>query len=138
MHYRSIVLALEGESNEASVIRESVWLARALEADLSVLHVNHPRANEPHMLMDSPRSVDEDAIRSLIREAGHADLADRISIRIEEGEQYQDVIAAAAETADLVVVGHDPKHPFLAALKRGVDKKVANIAHCPVLVVPRT
>ncbi len=137
MHYRTMTVALEGDPDEVHVIRESIRLARELGADLTVLHVNPPGADAPHMMMDAPRSVDEDELRSLIRKAGHAEVAERMTIRIEEGDPYQDVIAAAAEAADLLVVGHDPKHPFVAALTPGVDKKIANVAPCPVLVVPR-
>lgn len=138
MHYKNILLALEGKQDESKVIKEAVELSEAMDASLSVIHVNDPAAGKPHMMMDAPKAVHEDDIRNQIRDAGYSDQTEKVNIKILEGEHYPDKIAEATKNHDLLVLGHSHKNKFLAALIDSIDERVADIADCPVLIVPKS
>ncbi len=138
MSYKDLVVALAGKEEEQQLIRTAIELAKELQAKLSVLHVNHPGVGKPHMLMDAPKGVEEEELRELIRAAGHPEEADRLEIRIVKGDPYYKEIAEATGPADLMIVGHSQRNAFVNALMNSVDEKVANVARCPVLVVPKS
>lgn len=137
MEFRNLIVALAGKESETRLITTAVRLAARLQGTLTVLHVKHPGAGKPHMLMDAPDSAGEKELRGLVREAGHPDQADTIPVRIVEGDAYHERIVEATESADLMIVGHSRRNAFINALADSVDEKVANVARCPVLVVPR-
>jgi len=138
MNYQNLVVALAGKKNEKQLIQTAMQLANALKAKLTVLHVNHPAVDKPHMLMDAPEPVREEELRELIRAAGHPKAADSLEIRIVEGDPYHEQISEASANADLIFIGHSQKNAFVAALMNSVDEKVANVAGCPVVVVPKS
>lgn len=137
MSFDKLIVALAGTEDEHALIRTAIRLASALRAQLAVLHVRHSAAKGPHMMMDGPDRRDEQDLRRLIREAGHATEAERLEISIVESRTYHEPIAAATADADLMIVGHSPRNAFLAALVQATDEKVANLARCPVVVVPK-
>lgn len=138
MKFQNLVVALAGKVEEEPMIRTAIRLADELQGRLSLLHVKHPGAGKAHMLMDAPRSVEEDDLRGLVREAGHHEEARRLEVRIIEGNAYHEVIAEATKTADLMIIGHSPRNAFVAALMESVDEKVANVTSCPVVIVPKS
>ena len=138
MNYKNILVALEGKKDESKVIQHAVELSKKLNADLIVIHVNDPAASTPHMMMDAPKAVHEDELRAQIARAGYSELSGQIQIEIVEGAHYPDKIAESTKKADLMILGHSHKNKFLAALIDSVDEKVAEIADCPVLIVPKS
>jgi nucleotide-binding universal stress UspA family protein len=136
--FQHLVVALAGNEDEKHLIRTAIQLAQDLQARLTVLHVNHPGVGKPHMKMDAPKGVAEDDLRELIRAAGHQEEADTVDIRIVEGHPYHEQISKATGTADLMIIGHSQRNAFVAAFINSVDEKVANVARCPVVVVPKS
>lgn len=135
MPYKNIAVALAGNQDEAVVIQEAVRLSEALEANLSVVHVNDPSAGKISMMMPSERLVTEDDLRQQCREAGFAELAETIEVRLEVGASYAKGIARVTKDADVLVMGHHKQNPIIAAFKDSTDEDVMNLVDCPVLIV---
>jgi nucleotide-binding universal stress UspA family protein len=138
MSFHSIVVALAGKETEEAVVRHAIELSKRLGATLSFLHVQHPGVGKPHMKMDSPEAVTESDIRELIRAAGYAQEANNLQVNVVKGDPYHEKIAEATRAADLMIVGHSQRNAFVSALINSVDEKVANVANCPVVIVPKS
>lgn len=137
MPYKSITVALAGKENEASVIRETIRLARIAEAELTVLHVNDPHAGEHSMMMHSEPLVTEQDLRTQLRDLGFETEAETVRVIIITGSSYPKEIARATRDADLLVIGHRQKDTFLHALIHSVDKHIVDLVNCPILILPR-
>ncbi len=137
MPFDNILVALAGMDDEDNVIHETVRLVRALEAQLTVLHVNDPKAGKVSMMMETQRLVGEDDLRNRFRALGYNVTADNLNFNIITGISLPKVIAEATEGMDLLVIGHRRKNRFLAAFADSADKHLADLVACPVLIVPR-
>jgi len=137
MPYKKILIALECTDDENKIIDEAIRLARTVNAELSVFHVNDPAAGKAHAMMDTLPLVSEQDIREQFRKAGYEKEANEIEITLSEGESYAKEIAKVTAGVDLLVIGHYGKNAFLAALIDSVDERVADLVSCPVLVVPK-
>lgn len=137
MPYKKILIALDCTEDEETVIHEAVRLVRALDAELSVLHVNDPAAGKAHLMMDSLPLISEEDLREQFRKAGYDKEANELKVAIVESESYAKEIAKATENVELLIMGHAHKNPFFAALVDSVDERVADQISCPVLVVPK-
>ena len=138
MAYEKIVVALAGETDESSVIHEAVRLANAVNAELTVLHVNDPAAGKVTMMMEAERLVTESDIQKMFVDLGYLDTASDMTVDVREASTLPKEIAAATEGADLLIIGHRQKNRFLAALTDAADKHLADRVTCPVLIVPRS
>lgn len=134
--YQTILAALAGRGDEASVIHEAIRLADGLDADLVFLHVNDPTAGQISMMMEAVPLVTEDDLRAQVRALGYPKRADALRVDIITSANLTGAIAEATQTADLVVLGHRQKNRFLSALTDAADKNLADLAACPVVIVP--
>lgn len=137
MPFKNILVALAGMSDEESVIHETVRLVRALDAELTVLHVNDPKAGKVSMMMETQRRVEEEDMRNQFRNLGYNVMANNLKFNIVTAASLPKVIAQATDGMDLLVIGHRRKNRFLAAFADSADKHLADLVHCPVLIVPR-
>ena len=137
MPFDNILVALAGMEDEDNVIHETVRLVRALDAQLTVLHVNDPKAGKVSMMMETSRLVNEEDLRNQFRKLGYNTTADNLKFNIITGVSLPKVIAGATEGMDLLVIGHRRKNRFLAAFADSADKHLADLVNCPVLIVPR-
>ncbi len=138
MPFDSILVALAGMDDEENVIHETVRLAKALGAELTVLHVNDPKAGQVSMMMETERMVTEEALRDQFRKLGYDATASMLKFNIVTGPSLPRAIAGATQNVDLLVIGHRRKNRFLAAFADSADKHLADLVSCPVLIVPRT
>ncbi len=138
MPFGNILVALAGMDDEENVIHETVRLVRALDAQLTVLHVNDPKAGKVSMMMETQRLVEEEDLRDQFRRLGYNVTADNLKFNIVTGVSLPKIIAKATEGMDLLVIGHRRKNRFLAAFADSADKHLADLITCPVLIVPRT
>jgi nucleotide-binding universal stress UspA family protein len=136
MLYKKVFLSLSGKENEGKVIQECMRIVSALKADLTVIHVNDPAAGHAHMMMDTLPKTTIDEMKAMFAEAGFGAQASEIGFRIIEDESYAKAIAAATREADLLIMGHHAKNLLMAHLKDGIDERVADLIHCPVMLVP--
>ena len=137
MPFDNILVALAGMDDEDNVIHETVRLVRALGAQLTVLHVNDPKAGHVSMMMDAHRLVKEEDLRKRFRDLDYITTADTLKFNIVTGVSLPKIIAKATEGMDLLVIGHRRKNRFLAAFADSADKHLADLVGCPVLIVPR-
>jgi nucleotide-binding universal stress UspA family protein len=136
MLYQKIFLSLAGKEDESKAIEEAMRLASALQAKLTVVHINDPGAGMAHMMMDTLPRVTEDVMIDMFVRAGFGQQVDDIEFRLIDDESYARSIAKATREADLLIMGHHPKNLLMALLKDGTDERVADLIRCPVLLVP--
>ena len=79
---QNIMVALTGDKNEQAVVSEAVRFTEQLNGTLTAIRVNDIHAGEMSMMMDSPKEIKAERIRSQIIEYGFKDYADKLDIRI--------------------------------------------------------
>jgi nucleotide-binding universal stress UspA family protein len=136
MLYQKVFLSLAGRENESHVIEEAMRIVTALQAELTVIHINDPRAGMAHMMMDTLPKVTEETMMDLFAKAGFSRQASEIEFKLFSDESYAKAIAEATRQADLLIMGHHAKNLLVAFLTDGIDERVADMIHCPVLLVP--
>lgn len=138
MPYTKIAVALACKPDEQPVIDEAIRLAQALGASLSVVHVNDPLEGKISMMMDTmgPKETKED-LRKQLREAGYADVANTVDVRILTGEDFAEAIVEATRDIDLLVVGHRKMGWLRSRMTDSIDENIANLVECPVLIVDK-
>ena len=136
MLYRKIYLSLSGKKDESKAIQECMRIVMAMRAELTVIHVNDPAAGYAHMMMDTLHKTTVDEMKEMFSKAGFGAQAHEIEFRMITDESYAAAIAAATREADLLIMGHHSKNLLMAHLKDGIDERVADLIHCPVLLVP--
>ena len=137
MPFDNVLVALAGMADEENVIHETVRLVRALNAQLTVLHVNNPKAGKVSMMMETERLVKEEDLTNQFRTLGYNTTADNLKFNIVTGTSLPKAIANATEGMDLLVIGHRRKNRFLAAFADSADKHLSDLVNCPILIVPR-
>jgi nucleotide-binding universal stress UspA family protein len=138
MLYKKIFLALSAKHDESKAIQECMRVATALEADLTVVHINDPAAGHAHMMMDTLPETTTDELVDMFVKAGFGARVNEIEFRVLDDESYAKAIAKASGEAQLLIMGHHSKNLLMAHLKDGTDERVADLIQCPVLLVPLT
>lgn len=144
-----IVVGIDGSPGSAAALRFALEEARLRDATLHAVHawevplrpgeetsyVTVGEPSESHDLEAVMRNLDERAREALVASLGDADTSG-VRFRAESVEgSAADAILAAAEDADMIVVG-SRGHGTLRGLVLGsVSQKVAHHARCPVVVV---
>lgn len=136
MLYQKIFLSLAGKDGEDKAIEEAMRIVSALNARLTVVHINDPAAGKTHMMMDTLPKVTVDEMIEMFVKVGYSDQLHEIEFRLVEDESYAKAIATATREADLLILGHHPKNAIMAHLTDGTDERVADLMQCPVLLVP--
>lgn len=136
MPYKKILLALECVEKESSVIKEAFRLKNDFNASLTVFHVNNPSSGKTHMMMDSHPKITEEDLRGFLKKSGFERGADEIKFITEEGWNFAQSIANACKEYDLLILGHKHKGFIASSLKDSTDEKTADLAGCPILLVP--
>ena len=131
------MVALTGDKNEQAVVSEAVRFTEQLNGTLTAIRVNDIHAGEMSMMMDSPKEIKAETIRSHIIEYGFKDYAEKIDIRIVEGEDIGETIAENCSDCDLLIVGHRKMSDFKAGVSDSTDEGITNEVPCPVLVVEK-
>jgi nucleotide-binding universal stress UspA family protein len=140
-HFRTVLVAVDGEPASRTVWRAAADLAVELGAKLVVLHVIDVL---PFMTVAS--SLPEDDAWDLRRAQAERLLADvqsqypaKVPVRqvIRLGEPRDGICATAKEwQADLVVVGSHQRLPLVEAMMGGTASYVERHVKCPVMLVP--
>jgi nucleotide-binding universal stress UspA family protein len=118
----TIVCAVDQSEAAGPVFDTARWLADALSARLSVVHVTDGQVPDADELLASIRA----------RLGG-----DPVEISLVEGSPAAAILAAADHAgAELVVVGSRGRGSLRAAVLGSVSRDLTAQAHCPVVVVP--
>jgi nucleotide-binding universal stress UspA family protein len=136
MLYKNICLSLAGQQDENRLIAESMRIVIALNACLTVIHINDPNAGMGHIMPDeNPKITKENMIDDFIS-LGFGKYVDKIEFVILEGKPFAKKIAEVTRKYDLLIMGHHHKNLLQGLLLSGLDEKVADRIRCPLLLVP--
>lgn len=131
--------------SEASLkaARYAVEMAKALGANVTLLHVYHLPGHEARM--DAPRSVAQlsddvrkaidDDFRTLTAQLEPAGV--KVKTALEVGTPYEKIVQVAEQArADLIVIGAMGQSRITRLLLGNVAERVVRTSKVPVLVVP--
>ncbi|MEE9190368.1 MAG: universal stress protein [Candidatus Neomarinimicrobiota bacterium] len=139
MAYKKILVALSCTGKEIALIDEAVRLANTLNAELHVLHVNHPHAGEMSMMMESTgHKFNEEEIKKIFREAGHEEIAAGMDVKIRVNSSVLEEVADCAKEMDLLMLGHTKLGGVTEYISDTIDERIVNHVDCPVLIVPKS
>jgi len=136
MEYKNLLVAISCSDADVKVLEQAAVFTQALNASLTVIHVNDPRAGKVHAMMDSIPRNEEDDIRKHLDNLGFDALASSITVIAAEGQHYPEVIARTAADYDMLIIGHRRKSKMMASLTDSTDERVADLAHNCVMLVP--
>ncbi len=147
MTLRRILCPIDFSEVSSHALEHAVGLARTAGARLTVLHVVHPlmprtgmgRLNAAAAPLTDPAALQEprDRVDAACRQAGGADVAVDIAVVAADQPAHAILEQAAAQSADLVVMGTHGTGGFQHLLLGSVAEKVLRRAACPVLTVPQ-
>ncbi len=159
-----ILVATDGSDKARDAVAMAAKLAKAIDAQLTVLHVVPPGFASAtdglpgsgrvfpigNMIPGMPRSVelshapgiDESALtlgKGIVEEAGNEARrlgVENVTARLETGDCAESVLETATQiSASLIVVGSRSFGRLKRMLLGSVSRKVAQDAHCSVLIV---
>lgn len=138
-HFQKILVPMDGSPSSIAALEEALAIAEDL-AEVFVLQVNAPDQFEHGSSTAATAAARAEAERDLedaITEARML-LGDRLERRTEAGEPVRKILeAAAAEQADLIVIGTHGRIGRLHSLVGSVAEGIVRSAPCPVLTVRR-
>ena len=135
--YQNIMIALEADGSEKSVVEHAVLLAEQLQSKLSIIHVNDLHAGSMSMMMDSPKKITADMIRDQMKDFGFERILEELDIIITKGENIAQSIEPHCQGIDMLILGHRKMSDFKANITDSVDEGITNLVACPVLVVQK-
>ena len=135
--YNKIIVGLIGDGGEKEVVEHAYQLSINLDCKLSVIHVNDMHAGDMSMMMDSPKEVTTDDIKTQLNKYLGEDNAKTIDVLVHQGESISKTIQKHSQDCDLFIVGHRKMSQFKANLMDSVDEGITNLISCPVLVVQK-
>ena len=136
-HIQKILVPMDGSPSSITALAEALTLAEDLGAAIEVLHVKTPEQFErgsPGAAAASAQSQEREMEEAITEAQSH--LGDRLSRRTDAGEPIRTIIEiAAAERADLIVMGTHGRVGRLHAMVGSVAEGVVRSAPCPVVTV---
>jgi len=137
-HFQKILVPMDGSPSSIAALEEALALAEDQATEIFVLQVNAPDQFElgsSTASTDAARAEAERDLEDAITEA-RTRLGDRLERRTESGEPVRKILeTAAAEQADLIVIGTHGRVGRLRSLVGSVAEGVVRSAPCPVLTV---
>jgi nucleotide-binding universal stress UspA family protein len=141
-----IVVGVDGSEHAASALRWALEEAGLRDALVEAVHAWNVNAvatpadaglvpvawSENTELVDATRSAAERLARDQVRTVAGED--ERVSVSVVQGEPT-DVLLAAAEDADLLVVGNRGHGHLMQVLFGSTSSRLSDRSHCPVVVV---
>ena len=135
--YNKIIVCLIGDCGEKEVVEHAYQLSINLDCKLSVIHVNDMHAGDMSMMMDSPKEVTTDDIKTQLNKYLGEDNAKTIDVLVHQGESISKTIQKHSQDCDLFIVGHRIMSQFKENFMDSVDEGITNLISCPVLVVQK-
>ena len=126
-----------GDGSEKALLEQALNIAGAMQARLSLIHVNDPHAGEMSMMMDSPKKITAEKIQDQIKDYGYEEILGDLEIIIAEGASIAKTLEQHCKDFDLLIVGHRRMSEFKANIMDSVDEGITNLVSCPVLVVQK-
>jgi nucleotide-binding universal stress UspA family protein len=133
--FEKILLAVDGSESSERAVATAADLASSSNAEVIVLHVVEPAASKLASEVGPPekaRRVLDDAVRTL-KERG-TNVRGDLRIPVIGGVAHEIIDRAAAERADVIVMGSRGLSEWSGLILGSVTHKVLNLTSCPVLV----
>ena len=141
-----IVVGVDGSEHADSALRWALEEAMLRDAAVEAVHAWNVNAvatpadaglvplawSENTELIDATRDAAERLAQEQVRRVAGGD--DRVTVSVIQGEPT-DVLLAAAEDADLLVVGNRGHGHLMQVLFGSTSARVSDRSHCPVVVV---
>lgn len=127
---RSILVAVDGSEPSIAALDHALALAADYGAHLDILHVvssEEPLSAEARADVDSAMDVAIDRAR-----AAHGS---RVTHRTVQGDPVREIVEAARDRSDLIVIGTHGRSGRLHVMLGSVAAGVMRNAPCPVLTV---
>lgn len=145
---RKILIAVEDNAYSDHAVTYGLALARKLQAEVALVHVNEipaatpyiadPMLNETSFMMPEMISIQEDASNALFerikKQAGN-DI--NLYTYTKLGNPKSEILATAEEfDADMIILGTHGRTGFDHFISGSVAESVARKSKCPVLIIP--
>jgi nucleotide-binding universal stress UspA family protein len=134
---RRIVVGVDGSDESQRALRSAANLADVLDATLEAIAVwNYPLAlgMSPLPAEWNPQADFEKMLTETVDKVFGSDRPERLTLQVREGNPAPTLLEAG-EDALMIVVGNRGHGGFAGLLLGSVSAKVAEHAHCPVLVI---
>jgi nucleotide-binding universal stress UspA family protein len=149
--FEHLLCAVDFSDPSLEAVRSALSLAQESGARLTLLHVVEWPWEEPPSPMPGELPFEQGAALSEFRRYMEASATTRleslippsvsrsqVTVRIENGKPYVQVLAAAAqERSDLIIVGVHGRNPIDMALFGSTTNQIVRRATCPVLTLRR-
>ena len=135
----NLVVAIDGSEHTGGVVRAAARMAKALDADVTVLHLlaqvgGRGRAEDTDSMDRAQEIVSE--VTEQLTTAGIARVEGRIDRGL-SGDEASAILDVARDlNAELIIMGHRGTGQLAGRLIGSVAHKVIGHADRPVLVVP--
>lgn len=144
---KNILVPIDFSATARVAFEYAKVLAQALDAQITVLHVNQYflAASDITQLITDQNNEDrlKEAMEAFVNEDNEA-LGETVMVKtatktkILRGEAVGCIVdLSLTKTVDLIVMGTTGLQDFLSKIIGSVSLEVSNKAHCPVLLVPR-
>ena len=145
---KKILIAVEDNVYSDHALTYGLALARRLQAEVALVHVNEipaatpyiadPMLNETSFIMPEMMNIQEDASNALfdrIKKQAGDDINLYTYIKI--GSPKAEILATAEEcNADLIILGTHGRTGFDHFISGSVAESVVRKSRCPVLIIP--
>lgn len=145
---RKILIAVEDNAYSDHAVTYGLALARKLQAEVALVHVNEipaatpyiadPMLNETSFMMPEMISIQEDASNALfdrIKNQAGDDI--NLYTYTKLGNPKTEILATAEEfDADMIILGTHGRTGFDHFISGSVAESVARKSKCPVLIIP--
>lgn len=145
---KKILIAVEDNKYSDHAVTYGLALARKLQAEVALVHVNEipaatpyiadPMLNETSFMMPEMISIQEDASNALfdrIKKQAGDDITLYTYTRL--GSPKTEILATAEEcNADMIILGTHGRTGFDHFISGSVAESVARKSKCPVLIIP--
>jgi nucleotide-binding universal stress UspA family protein len=145
---KKILIAVEDNVYSDHAVTYGLALARRLQAEVALVHVNEipaatpyiadPMLNETSFIMPEMMSIQEDASKALF-ERIKKQAGDDINLYTytKLGSPKTEILATAEESnADLIILGTHGRTGFDHFISGSVAESVVRKSRCPVLIIP--
>ena len=143
-----ILIAVEDSQYSEKATSYGIELARKLNAEIALLHVNEvpvatpyvadPLLNEPPIMMPEMVHAQEDASKKLLNGIAESiDPETTVYTFHKMGDPKTEILNTAEEwNADIIILGTHGRTGFDHFISGSVAEKVVRKARCPVLIIP--
>ncbi|NLB51484.1 MAG: universal stress protein [Syntrophomonadaceae bacterium] len=135
---KKILVPTDGSGYSRRALKTAVEYSKVFGAEIEILHV----VSEPLGIYDfnlyhvTDEQLEEAGKRIMAATSKDLDLSEvSFKSKVVSGYPASEIINAANDNVDLIVIGSQGRRPLVGALLGSVTQRVLAVTRCPVLVV---